>query len=107
MNLSGNQLTGYLPAALAQAPALTSLDVSSNAFAGPLPPLTSSSQLQNINVGNNQLSGEPLCLRGPFNPSPSPALISLDISLNASSKPRLMMSNSTQLQNISIGNSHF
>ncbi len=57
VNFSGNQLSGYIPASLAQSPALTSLDLSSNTLSGPLPPLTSSSQLQTLNLGNNQLSG--------------------------------------------------
>ena len=67
VNLSGNQLSGYLPASLAQSPALTSLNLSNNALSGPLPALTSSSTLQNLQLGNNQLSGAPIdvpaCLR--------------------------------------------
>ncbi|MEM9835714.1 MAG: PKD domain-containing protein [Bacteroidota bacterium] len=58
INLSGNNLSGPLPAELGTLTSLTSLDLSNNALTGTLPPnFADLSGLTQFNVSNNALSG--------------------------------------------------
>ena len=55
--LSGNNLSGPLPAALGSITSLTTLDLRDNQLSGTIPDLTALTQLQTLNLSANQLSG--------------------------------------------------
>ena len=57
LELSGNNLSGTLPAALGSLTSLTTLDLSDNRLSGTIPDLGALSSLTTLNLGDNQLSG--------------------------------------------------
>ncbi|GJN41166.1 hypothetical protein PR202_gn00504 [Eleusine coracana subsp. coracana] len=56
-NLSGNNLTGNIPPELAALPCLAEIGLANNMLTGPIPDLSSSSNLSIIHFENNQLTG--------------------------------------------------
>ncbi|CAI5986066.1 unnamed protein product [Closterium sp. NIES-64] len=60
LDLSRNRLSGAIPDAFADKPALNSIDLSFNALTGPLPPtLSTCGSLYTLDVSSNSLSGAP------------------------------------------------
>ncbi|GLJ57875.1 hypothetical protein SUGI_1382850 [Cryptomeria japonica] len=58
INLSGRNLTGSLPTALAQMTELINISLANNNFSGHLPNFSNLAKLERINLQNNRLSGE-------------------------------------------------
>ncbi len=57
LELSGNNLSGTLPASLGSLTSLTTLDLSDNRLSGTIPDLGALSSLTTLNLGDNQVSG--------------------------------------------------
>lgn len=57
LNLSGNQISGTIPAAFGFLPELTILDFSSNALSGEIPKDISKLGLHFLNLSKNNLTG--------------------------------------------------